>query len=692
MDNKINSNTNKKLLLLIAVFLIGFLSLFLVNRFFLNVAADLDKKTANVEAKLKIGDFISYDILKIRALFHELATTTTSQKSRDVVLDKIDDTIEATYESLDVLEHGGTLTRFIALNIAGHLNTIKRIHYIKNAKETFDLEVISVKPKLEELRSMIKDINHLLQVRSNYQKAKNTKEFMRAAKKVRRYYKRLPAHFDRISENIKRLLYEGDLELSKLKKQINIDKARYLKIKLYLILIVIFVVIILGYIIIKAIKKDSEKLFELNMDLNETLSIQEKQEKSIRAILDAQSNIIIVTDGIEMTGTNLQLIKFLEKFEDFEDFKSNHDCICDFFETNVPSDEYITKKDYDGITWIDYILKYPEKNFKVIMKKDGLKHHFLIQATKTIIDENTGESVVVITLNDITSEINSQVKLASMNENLELLVTNKTKELNELNENLEQKIIIETEKVRKKDKQMTTQARSAAMGEMIGNIAHQWRQPLSAINTTASGMDVQMQLGLASNEEISESFHKIMEYVDFLTQTIEDFRGFLKEDKEKTEFNVIDTLNKTLFVTNASYRDTDINIINETKDKELISFGMPSELSQVFLNILNNARDVLVEKEIKNKLVYIKCEQTNNLNIIYIQDNAGGIPKDIIDKIFDPYFTTKHHSQGTGIGLYMSKTIIEKTMYGEIDVKNRRWTANESEYFGACFIIKLPKI
>jgi signal transduction histidine kinase len=226
---------------------------------------------------------------------------------------------------------------------------------------------------------------------------------------------------------------------------------------------------------------------------------------------------------------------------------------------------------------------------------------------------------------------------------------------------------------------------------MIGNIAHQWRQPLSAINSTASGMQLQLQLNLTNDEEINESYSKIMAYVNFLTQTIEDFRNFFKEEKENVDFNIIDVLTKTLSITNATYKDTDITLINKcTNDKVLMSNGMPSELSQVFLNILTNAKDATLSNNIEEKFVHIRCLVENGYNVVHIQDNAGGIPANILEKIFDPYFTTKHQSQGTGIGLYMSKNIVEKNMNGIISVKNIKTKIDNQYYNGACFRIAIP--
>jgi signal transduction histidine kinase len=201
-----------------------------------------------------------------------------------------------------------------------------------------------------------------------------------------------------------------------------------------------------------------------------------------------------------------------------------------------------------------------------------------------------------------------------------------------------------------------------------------------------------MQLGIASNEDIDKSYEDIKGYVEFLTQTIEDFRSFMKQDTNVVEFNLNDVAKKSIGITSAGYKDNGITLVKNFMNKELISKGSPSKLSQVFLNILNNARDALLDNKIKDKFVHISSTEDEKNNIILIQDNAGGIPSKIIDKIFDPYFTTKHQSQGTGIGLYMSKDIVEKHMKGTISVHNQTIILDDREYTGACFTVYIPKI
>jgi signal transduction histidine kinase len=204
-------------------------------------------------------------------------------------------------------------------------------------------------------------------------------------------------------------------------------------------------------------------------------------------------------------------------------------------------------------------------------------------------------------------------------------------------------------------------------------------------------MNLQIELDLTSKEDITKSFSKIIEYTNFLTQTIDDFRGYLKEDKEKVLFDILDILWKSKSIVEAVYKNNDIVLNIKDGKFRSQSFGYSSELAQVFLNILNNAKDALIEHKQTDKRVYVDIVDEPLYNTIKIIDNAGGIPENIITKIFDPYFTTKHQSQGTGIGLYMSKDIVEKNMQGDLSVNNVNLTIDGLQYQGACFTISIPK-
>ena len=244
-------------------------------------------------------------------------------------------------------------------------------------------------------------------------------------------------------------------------------------------------------------------------------------------------------------------------------------------------------------------------------------------------------------------------------------------------------------KEKEKDSLILQQSRFAAMGEMIGNIAHQWRQPLSSISAIATGTKLRYKNNLISDEELDDTFVKIKDYTQHLSKTIDDFRDFFKYDKTKELFEIGEVINKSISLTDAAYKDNHIQfILKNTKDMVMLN-GSSSELSQVFLNNLNNAKDALIENNIEDKIVELEIIKEDEFAIVKIHDNAGGIPDEIKAKVFDPYFTTKHKSQGTGIGLFMSKKIISQHFDGDIEVHNRELNIENKNHFGAEFSIKI---
>lgn len=242
--------------------------------------------------------------------------------------------------------------------------------------------------------------------------------------------------------------------------------------------------------------------------------------------------------------------------------------------------------------------------------------------------------------------------------------------------------------LKQKDIMLLQQSKMAAMGEMLSNIAHQWRQPLSLISTTATGAKLQREIGVLSEEKLDEALSSINNTVQYLSSTIDDFRNFFKPDNEKTEFRIVEILDKAIELVKPQFKNRDIEIMNNIEDFEI--FGLENEFLQVIINILNNARDQLMKIDTK-RVIIISSSIEDEDYIIKIKDNGNGIKEDIIDRIFEPYFTTKHSSEGTGIGLYMSEEIITKHMLGKIIVKNTSFSINNENYFGAEFIIKLPK-
>jgi len=243
--------------------------------------------------------------------------------------------------------------------------------------------------------------------------------------------------------------------------------------------------------------------------------------------------------------------------------------------------------------------------------------------------------------------------------------------------------------LRKKDKVLFEQSKLASMGEMIGNIAHQWRQPLSIVSTLATSTVLQNENGTLNDERLEKNMDIITDNVQYLSQTIDDFRNFIKHDRDKSVFDLKKTMNIFLELNSSWIQSDNLQIISNFQSN--IKFeGYENELTQCFINIFNNSKDALKDLDIFDKLIFISLYTQNDLIIIEFKDNAGGISHDNISHVFEPYFTTKHKSQGTGIGLHMTHKIVT-SMNGTIEVSNTTYTYQNHEYTGAMFTIKFPK-
>jgi len=217
---------------------------------------------------------------------------------------------------------------------------------------------------------------------------------------------------------------------------------------------------------------------------------------------------------------------------------------------------------------------------------------------------------------------------------------------------------------------MKQQAKMAVMGEMIGNIAHQWRQPLNALSALNVGLGIKYKRGNLTLEEMEKFKEKSNGIIQNMSDTINDFKNFFQPNKEKETFHINEAIESSILFISDVYGQHKIKILHCTNDDIEIN-SYKNELMQVLLNIFNNSKDAIVENKIKNPVVTVTTVQSETEVVITIQDNAGGIDPDILERIFEPYFTTKFQSHGTGIGLYMSKMIIEKSMGGLLVSENR---------------------
>jgi signal transduction histidine kinase len=270
--------------------------------------------------------------------------------------------------------------------------------------------------------------------------------------------------------------------------------------------------------------------------------------------------------------------------------------------------------------------------------------------------------------------------IAYKNRRLDVLVRQRTAELETLNQRLQEEIEKAVENNRKQEKLLMQQAKMAEIGSMLESIAHQWRQPLNILGLSmtrlslSSAIDRKSELGRAI--EIAEA------QIEYMSQTIDDFRNFFKQDRSQILVN-IDALVSEVEALLGPLLSRKKIIVKRNIDPSIEVLVYPNELKQVLINLVNNAREAIEQHRGVERWIEIRCGTDERYCTIGIEDTGGGIDPSIVDKIFDPYFTTKFESQGTGIGLYMAKTIIEKHFLGKLSVYNT--------LKGACFEIRLNR-
>ncbi len=251
---------------------------------------------------------------------------------------------------------------------------------------------------------------------------------------------------------------------------------------------------------------------------------------------------------------------------------------------------------------------------------------------------------------------------------------------NELEAEIKKRIEIQKE-LKRQGEILIAQSKQAAMGEMIGMIAHQWRQPISIVAMAVNNILVDLELDELTEESVRECANEILSETQYLSQTIDDFRNFFKPNKAKETIAVQQLYDNTYKIMGKSLENNNIEL-NFSGDLMIDIKTYAKELVQVFINILNNAKDALVDYDLSRKKIFISVNKQKNSVIFKFCDNAGGVKEEIMDRIFEPYFSTKEEKNGTGLGLYMCKNIVEKHLKGKIWVKN--------EENGTCFMIKLP--
>ena len=310
-----------------------------------------------------------------------------------------------------------------------------------------------------------------------------------------------------------------------------------------------------------------------------------------------------------------------------------------------------------------------------------------VQAKKPLVERDM--SVIMGTASVIGISIRNCELIGALekaNEELELRVAKRTEDLERSREKLQlqheelertyfdleeetAQRLLALQELGEKERMMLQQGRLAALGEMINNIAHQWRQPLNELGLIVQELPMMYDRGDFNREYLKSSVARFMKVLAHTSKTIDDFRNFFKPDRDRVRFDVKEVLAKTLSLIEESFKHLQIRVsVSASAEPHIV--GHPNEFSQVVLNILFNARDAFLDREVTEREVVIGLSEEGSLAVVTITDNAGGIDEAIIGKIFDPYFTTRGPEQGTGIGLYMSKIIIEKNIPGRLTVRN----------------------
>lgn len=365
-------------------------------------------------------------------------------------------------------------------------------------------------------------------------------------------------------------------------------------------------------------------------------------KKYLQTVLDTDTNLIATTlKGEKLQGGNRSLFTFFG-YENIEAFHKEHNCICEFFE---PVDkEGFVKESMDGVNWLDYILKNPEIFHKVLIKKEGEAYIFSIKANRMPFDEKQ-RSVVVLA--DITR-------------------------LEAYKDSLERQVHEEIKKRQGQEQLLINQSKIAAMGEMMSAVAHHWRQPLNIIALQVQDVKYAYSLQELDEAYVERFVHIAMREIQFMTKTIDDFRNFFKAEDTFGPFDAYEQIKTAENILAGSLKNQNIDL--EIEHKSLSILGRPSEFVQVIINALVNAKDAILRFRDADPRyegsIRIALHEDESKKQLFIRDNGGGIDDGIIDKIFEPYFTTKFQSRGTGISLYMSKIIIERNMNGSIYVRN----------------------
>jgi len=423
----------KKLYLILLTVLLGFGSILFIDYYFSTLNDQNYSCLQNAQNKQLINTFVAEDLNILEARFYQLAIDGTDIKIISDISKKIDKIVNNILDSLKILQNGGILERKINLNIVGHNSMKKHIEYHKNVGEV-SLVAIDLYPKVRKIIRMKRRVINLLKKKIRYENDKE--KILKIDKKLTLYYKSVPSYFNRMIENVNRLIYESNLEYKKFRNEMIQEKKRYELLQLSVTVAIILLIFIIIFLITKNIDQVNKKLLKLNQNLI-------KRESEISNILDSQSNIVIVSDSKKIIYSNRSILKYIPDYDSVEKFIADNRCICDYFESSIPNKEYITSKTYNGKSWVEHILSSDQRDFKVAIKNDNKLHHFSISVKE--FEAVNNKKTIILTLSDITDLINAQTILQEQKDKLYFqanydqltLLPNKNLLIKELSKNID---------------------------------------------------------------------------------------------------------------------------------------------------------------------------------------------------------------------------------------------------------------
>ena len=336
------------------------------------------------------------------------------------------------------------------------------------------------------------------------------------------------------------------------------------------------------------------------------------------------------------------------------------------------------KSTFNGIEKTSYIRPFKAWNWNIGKGYYNIELEKLIEKKKNIFIHNSEEKLRIIILISIIST----TLLLLISFYLSKLVQKRFL-------SYKQELLKEIQKNKEKEALLSQQSKMAAMGEMIANIAHQWRQPLSVISTASTGMRLKKEFKNLSDKDFYYTLDAIDNTLSYLSKTINDFTNFFKTDKNRILITSNKIWHNIYSLLKVQFDEHNIKFILDIKDVKLSI--LPNELAQVLINVLNNSKDQFLHEKLEKRIIFINMYEEKDLFVIKIIDNANGVKEDILQRIFEPYFTTKHKFQGTGIGLYMCSEIVKRSLKGNISADNISYFYKEIKYTGLLTTIKIPK-